>query len=88
MDSIHVILWPKVFALKEQLNLWSQIGRVVCIDEDRVTPAHANGRISSINPILSVTFTDGEVEAPRIRVRWAAPHIIFLDFGSQRMTIP
>jgi hypothetical protein len=76
LGGISIVLRPVVLALEKELELGSEVRDSSLVPQHGLLPGHSECRIPPVDPTLLIPFADGDVEAPWLVPRLAAPHVV------------
>src|SRR5206468_771364 len=88
LARVLVVLWSRVLALEQKLEVGSQVGDALGGLEHRLIPRNSYRGVTPVDPGSSVSLVDRDIDAPRRTRRSAAPDVVLAQIGSQGLSTP
>jgi hypothetical protein len=88
LGGISIVLRPVVLALEEELELGSEVSDSSLVPQQRILPRHPERWIPPVDPTLLIAFADGDVEAPWLVPRLAAPQVVLAGHSLGYRPVP
>lgn len=88
LAGVAVVLWARVLALVQELQMRGEVRDALAGVKDRVRPSDPDRRVASIDPRPVVAFSDRDVQPPWTTVTAATPQIVVVLNGIERVATP